>query len=229
MLRLPKTGLIGLLLIGAAGTASAAPITYDVTVNTASLSGTTGSLDFNFNPGPLTTQAATVQIDSFSGAATSGSAFLTGAASGALPGVVTLTNGTAFNDYFQDVVYGTTLTFDLSLSGPALSSPDGTSLSGSGLAFSLFSDAAGTQPALTSDAIDGFAATVGVNLDGTTTVSNFSSDTSITAAGGSTSVPEPDSIALAAVGFVLALLGVYRRRRPTTGRARTNFQLNTVG
>lgn len=221
MLRLPKAGLIGLLLIGAVSTASAAPITYDVTVNTASLSGTTGSLDFNFNPGPLTTQAATLQIDSFSGASLSGGAFLTGDATGALPGVVTLTNGTAFNDYFQSVVYGSTLTFDLGLSGPALSSPDGTSASGSAFAFSMFSDAAGTQPALTSDTTDGFALTVGVNLDGSTTVSNFSSETAISAAGGSTSVPEPDGLALAGAGFALALIGVYRRRRSPDGRLTT--------
>ena len=45
-----------------ASMASAAPITYDVTVDTSSISGTAGSLDFNFNPGPLVTQAASLQI-----------------------------------------------------------------------------------------------------------------------------------------------------------------------
>ena len=41
-----------------ASPASAAPVTYDVSVDTSSISGTAGSLDFNFNPGPLVTQPA---------------------------------------------------------------------------------------------------------------------------------------------------------------------------
>ena len=48
----------------------------------------------------------------------------------------------------------------------ALSTPDGVSTSGSAFAFSMFSDPAGTIPALTTDTTDGFALTVGVNLDG---------------------------------------------------------------
>jgi hypothetical protein len=49
----------------AASLASASPITYDVTVNTSFISGTAGSLDFNFNPGPLVTQSASLQILNF--------------------------------------------------------------------------------------------------------------------------------------------------------------------
>ena len=45
--------------------AVAGPITYDVTVDTSSIAGTMGSLDFNFNPGPLVTQAASLQIIDF--------------------------------------------------------------------------------------------------------------------------------------------------------------------
>jgi hypothetical protein len=40
----------------------------NLTVNTSSINGTTGSIDFQFNPGPSTTQAATVQISNFTGA-----------------------------------------------------------------------------------------------------------------------------------------------------------------
>ena len=50
------------LLSCLADVASASPITYNVLVNTSSIAGTTGSLDFNFNPGVLITQAASVQI-----------------------------------------------------------------------------------------------------------------------------------------------------------------------
>ncbi len=42
-------------------------ITYDVTVNTSSISGDAGSLDFNFNPGPLVTHGRSVSEGRISG------------------------------------------------------------------------------------------------------------------------------------------------------------------
>src|SRR4051812_41087129 len=87
------------------GLASASPITYIVTVDTSSIAGT-GSLDFNFNPGSLVTQAASVQILNFSSNGTLvGSPFLIGDVSGALPGTVTFDNGTSFNDYFTGFTF----------------------------------------------------------------------------------------------------------------------------
>ena len=189
-----------------ASTASAAPITYDVTVDTSSISGTAGSLDFNFNPGPLVTQAASLQIINFTSDGTlAGSPMLTGDVAGALPATLTFDNGAGFNDYFEGFTFGSTLSFQVSLYGPALSSPDGTSTSGSTFAFSMFSDASGTMPALTTDTTDGFAFTVDVNLDGTTTVSNFSAQTTVVPAT-TPAVPEPGTLPLmaAAIGLWLA-------------------------
>src|SRR5271157_5795614 len=194
--------------------ASAGTITYVVTVNTSSIAGTAGSLDFNFNPGPLVTQAASLQILGFSSDGTlAGGATLTGDVGGALPGTLTSDNGTAFNDYFEGFTYGTSLVFDVSLYGPALSSPDGTSTSGSTFAFSMFSDPAGTIPVLTGDTTDGFAFTVDVNLDGTTTVTNFSPETSIAAS----AVPEPSNFLL--LGTALAWWGALRFRQQRRRRA----------
>ena len=122
------------------------------------ISGTAGSLDFNFNPGPLVTQSASLQILNFTSDGTlAGSPALTGDVAGALPATLTFDNGTGFNDYFEGFTYGSTLSFHVSLYGPALSSPDGMSTSGSTFAFSMFSDAAGTIPALTTDTTEGFA------------------------------------------------------------------------
>ena len=183
---------------------------YQVSVNTSSISGTAGSLDFNFNSGPLVSQAASLQILGFASNGTlGGGPTLTGDAAGALPATLTFDNGTGFNDYFEGFTFGTSLLFDVSLYGPALTSPDGTSTSGSTFAFSMFSDPAGTIPALTTDATDGFAFTVDVNLDGTTTVTNFSSRTDVEAV--ISGVPEPGSLLLLAT--VVALLGALRFRQ----------------
>jgi hypothetical protein len=198
-----------------AGSASAGVITYDVTVNTFSLSGTAGSLDFQFNPGSLVSQAANLQILSFSSAGSLSACganvqgfCATGDVTGTLPGTLTFDNGAVFNDYFDDFTFGSTLSFEVSLFGPALSAPDGISTSGSVFAFSMFSDAAGTVPALTTDQVNGFATTINVGLDGTTTVTDLSSQTTVTPA--ASAVPEPSSLAL--LGTVM-LLAIYLQRR----------------
>jgi hypothetical protein len=89
---------------------------------------------------------------------------------------------------------------------PAVSSPDGVSTSGSGFAFSMFSDPAGTIPALTTDSTDGFPATVNVNLDGTTKPTDPSTETSVVP---SAETPEPSFVLLLASG----LAGLALRRR----------------
>ena len=195
--------IAGLLSCGVG--AQASPVNYAVTVNTSSLAGTMGSLDFNFDPGPLGSQAASAQITNITGGVLSGSPVLSGDATSSLPAIFSFDNGTAFNDVFQLYLFGPSLAFDVSLSGPALSAPDGSSLSGSVLAFSLFSDAAGTTPALTSNTLDGFAITFSDNLDGSTTVTNYTTG-SVSAIQGTTSVtPEPAGWWLVSTGLLLGL------------------------
>src|ERR1035437_6193866 len=194
--------------------ASAETITYNVNVNTSSIAGTTGSLDLNFNPGPLVSQPASLQILNFASNGTlAGGPTLTGDVAGALAAMLTFDNGTGFNDYFEDFTFGSTISFEVSLFGSAVSSPDGTSTSGSTFAFSMFLDPAGTVPALTTDLTNGFAATIDVNLDGTTTVTNFSKDTGISP------VPEPSS-GTALIGTAIAIMGALLWfRRPRRARA----------
>ena len=206
----PRLVLFGAFLPCFAGLASAETI-YDVAVDTSSISGTTGSLDFNFNPGPSATQSASLQILNFTsdGALAGNCPCGTGDVSGQLPATLTFDNATGFNDYFDDFTFGSTISFAVSLYGPALSAPDGVSTSGSTFSFSMFFDAAGTIPALTTDTTDGFAFTVGVNLDGSTTVTNYSPQTNVVPE--ASGVPEPSSLGL--TGAVIALVGLFSFRR----------------
>jgi len=208
------TFLLLALLFGAVGSAMADGLTYDVTVDTSGIAGTSGSLDFQFNPGPLVTQAADLQIQNFTSDGTVGILpTLTGDASGALPGTVTFDNGQAFNDYFTGFTYGSTLSFLVNLYGPAVTSPDGISTSGSKFAFSMFSDPAGMSPILTNDLVDGYALTAAINLDGTATITNSSSQLTITTP--VTAAPEPSTLLL--LGLGLASL-VFSRRKVILSR-----------
>ena len=179
---------------------------FDFNVDTSLLEGSTGSLDFNFNPGPLSFQAADVHVVDFASDGVFGGNCPCGigAVAGQLPAALQIGNAGAFNDYFDSFRYGRQLSFRIAFDGPAVSAPDGSSGSGSTFAFSLFSDTAGLSPALTSNA-DGFAVVIDLNLDGTTSVTNFSAQTVI--AGSPTSaIPEPNPTILlfAAVATLLA-------------------------
>jgi len=119
---LPRLVFFGSLLSCFARLADASAITFGVSVDTYSISTTTGSLDFQFDPGLLVTQAASLQILSFSsdGSLTDCAANVqgfcpTGDVSGTLPGTLTFDNGTGFNDYFDGFTFGTMIVFDVSL------------------------------------------------------------------------------------------------------------------
>jgi hypothetical protein len=183
---------------------------YNIAVNTSSISGTAGSLDLNFNPGPLVSQAASLQVLNFmsNGVPAGACPCSTGDVSGQLPGTLMFDNGTVFNDYFDGFTFGSSLSFQLRFYGPALNAPDGVSTSGSAFAFSMFSDTGGTIPALTTDTTDGFAFLVNLNLDGTTTLTNFSTQVD---AGAASAVPEPATWALLLISTV-AIIALSRRR-----------------
>lgn len=198
---------VAALAIATASSAIAGPVVLAVTVDTSSLAGTVGSLDLNFNPGPTSSQAAYLTVSDFiAGTLAGGCPCGLGNVIGELPPGLTFDNGAALNDYFEGLTFGSLLSFNLNFSGPALVAPDGTSVSGSTFAFSLFSDAAGTTPALTTDTLNGFAFTVDVNLDGGTSVTNNSSQTSI-----ETLTPEPATLLLS--GLALATFALVRRAR----------------
>lgn len=189
-------------------TSASADVTYLVTVNTSSLpANTSGYLDFQFNPGPLPSQSATVTIGDFSSdGILAGSPTLTGDASGSLPGAATLVNGTAYNDYFEGFIFGDTLSFDVVLSGPGVNTPDG-SAAGSSFAFSMFGSD-GVTPLLTNDVTNGLAFTVDLNSNGTTTPTDLSPETT------GTLTPEPASMVLFGTGL-LCMIFLTRKRHST--------------
>ncbi len=196
--------------------AQASPVTYGIAVDTTMLAGSTGSLDFNFEPGPFAAQPATVQIRGFGGDGVPvGSALITGDASGSLPGTVQLNNSTGFNDFFQTFKFGSTLSFAIALSGPALTPPAGT-LSGSTFAFSVFSDAQGETPALTTDTLDGYALMVDINPNGSTSLVNYA--TSATVSTPMSTTPEPPSALLVTGPMLLLLILGWRRTLQSSSR-----------
>ena len=152
-----------------------ADITYDVTVNTSSLTGTSGYIDFQFNPANLEFTIRYRQLEQLRHRRRCGPAGLSvrrrdGPRTGPLtPPPLSFDNGTALNELTYNFVYGTTISFDLTLSGTAMSggAPAGASstfaltlLDGGGNAFS-------TGPG-------GAIVTIVVNPDGSTTGTAYS-------------------------------------------------------
>lgn len=129
------------------------------------------------------------------GGTLSPSAVLTGDAAGSLPGTLTLDNGTAFNDAFQGFTYGSSVSFAVTLSGPAITNPSGTV--GSAFAFSLYAGD-GFTPLLTTDP-NGSVAAILLNTTGTTSVETFpqsstdNTPVATVAPAGGTAVPEPST------------------------------------
>lgn len=197
-----KLTLLSLLVLGS-GAAYADKI-VEVLVDTHTVTGTTGYVDFQFNLGPLVTQGATVQIQGFNGATyIGGTQQLTpGASGGPLPSTITLVNSSSFDDAFEGVTLGNSLSFLLDFGGPAVNSPNGTATSTSEFLFSMFSDVNGTVPLLTSDP-NGVLGSVTVNLDGTLKAQSVSPNLGF--------VPEPGAFWL--LGGGLSVLGALRRFR----------------
>ena len=194
------------LLLCAAGSAHA-DIVYQVSVNTASLSGTNGSIDFQFNFGNGETQAANVTISNLTGG-TNGTATPAGQVTGGpFPAPVTISNGypsSGYNDYFESYTFGNRLAFSVDFGGPAVNAPDGFSSGNSEFYFSMFSDPNGVTPAPGTDA-NGVAGTVTINPNGSSTTTTVSPNLSFS--------PEPGSLWLTfGAALMLGGAGFLRRR-----------------
>jgi hypothetical protein len=206
-----STGLLALMgLAGPLAFAdSTSSVQYMVTVNTTSILGDDGYIDFQMNPTAMPTQAANADVANFftvgvldPAAPYSGTS---GEVSGMLPGTVTLTNSETTNEYTEGMTpFGRTITFDLDLYGPALSNPNG---EGGGSFYLSFLDPNG-NPLLTTSP-QGDALEIDINGNGTTSVGYQSPEVTLS---GPEFVPEPGSMALLLFGGLAAFATLGRMR-----------------
>lgn len=176
-----------------------------VSVDTTSLAGTTGAIEYSFIPGDLTASPATATITAFTTDGTlGGTPMVSGDVTGTLPAPVIAMNDQTFNDYFETFTYGSQLSFFVTLAASAPSSiPIDTT-------FSFFLYDQNGNPISNSSSPSGEA--LDLNIDGLTGVATlvgyFPPPPIVVLAG----VPEPSGVLLLGLGgAVLAGLGWLRR------------------
>lgn len=192
-------------------TAWSAPITDHVSINTSSLpANTSGYLDLVFNGGGSPFQPASVSILNFmtNGVLDPLNVTKTAGVSGQLAGPVSATNQNS--EYLQGLTFGSTISFDLQFSGPALDSPTGTG-SGSTLAFSLLnSNLDGAY--LTSNQNDGYIFTINIGNNGQLTSTTYSTESGGMSVTSIQAVPEPAEWLSVIVGLSALLAARFRAR-----------------
>lgn len=216
-----------LVMCGSLTRVARADIEYAVTVDTTSVTGQSGYLDMEFNGNSLPAQEADLSVTNFStdgvvtyNPADTNQGLYGPNASGSLtapPNSLSFDNQSTSNGYTVGITFGTTINFDLTFSGPAFDSPDGTA---SGIYQLDFFDPTVTYFLLTNDPYattqypgdyrDFNAGIVEVNPDGTVTPIAYPN-----LGGGASAVtftqvvPEPASLSILAVPIAMLL----KRRR----------------
>jgi hypothetical protein len=195
---LPALGMSAALLLAEGARADI----YEINVNTSSVQGTSGYLDFQFNPGDTPYDAATATITNFTGDATLTGPLLPdfGAVTGTLPGTVVIGNIDALNEHTEGIIYGSFFDVFVNLDIPTVS---GTATGGNTFALSVWDT--NFAPVLTGDPL------VQINLDATTGDAAVIDNSVGGVAVVSSVTPEPGYLLL--VGSALCGLVAVRLRR----------------
>lgn len=185
--------LFALMLVAGVVPASASAESYHVSIDTSTLAGREGYLDFLFlglaNAGPV--QA---KLSNFAGDFTS-SSFAQGQVAGSLASQLTIGNGDAWNEFAQWTRLGGTLSFDVSFSQPAGSNNSSSnSVAGATLSVALL------DAGLNYLGASGDIATFALLPAAVTTVST---DAAYATISNVSPVPEPATYAMLATGLLL--------------------------
>jgi len=167
--------------------------TWHVTVDTSTLSGLSGALDFLFIAADPSAPAATASITAFSSNGVLGAATPTGDASGNLGSTLVLGNSQFFNDWLQGFTFGSTLSFNVDINVPTPNA----SASGTAFSLSLYD---GSYNSLLADPVWNAALVINASDDGTMAVLAQSAPVSL-----ASPVPEPQNALLLLSG--LGLIG----------------------
>ena len=199
--RLPSLAAIVLSIITGVAQPVSADSLFMISIDTRPLAGVNAQLAVDFIDGDGASN--TVTLSGFSTDGTLGPATTIGDVSGSLPGTVTFTDASFFNELLQDILLGDSIAFILTLTqnftGPT---PDALSLF-------LFDPTTGL-PLFTTTDPTGANALFAVDIDGTgfgnpqTFASTGQPDATLTA-----TVPAPTTLVLLGTG--LAVLGIRRR------------------
>lgn len=200
------------ILLTLAGTAWGATVTNQISINTTSLPApTSGYLDIVFNGGGTPFQPATYSITGFATNATLSATNVSKSAgvTGQLPGTVSASN--ANTEYLQAITFGSSISFTLQFSGPALDSPTGTG-SGTSFAFSLLNSTL-DGAYLTSDQNDGYLFVINIDNQGRTTSITYPTESGGPSVTSIQTVPEPAGWLTAGIGLMLVgrFFGKFRR------------------
>ena len=177
--------------------------TFDVSIATPSLQGTSAELLLDFIDGG--TPSNTVAISNFATDGVLGTSQLTGGATGSLtPGPATITDSSFFNEFLQNMVLGSSLSFQVDAS---TNPPDAGSVPDE---FSVYLyDSTGTNSLVNTSDSTGANALFEISSDGSWQA--YTSTDAVTALVPATaSAPEPDSLLLLGMGMGLLALWRYR-------------------
>jgi hypothetical protein len=190
--------LFALMLVAGVVPASASAESYHVSIDTSTLAGREGYLDFLFlglaNAGPVQAKLSNVAGDFTS------SSFAQGQVAGSLASQLTIGNGDAWNEFAQWTRLGGTLSFDVTFSQPAGS--NSSSVAGATLSVALL------DAGLNYLGASGDIATFALLPAAVTTVST---DAAYATVSNISPVPEPATYVMLAAGLLL-MTGLIARR-----------------